>query len=166
MVREDPVLYKWLTHFGLLSMFPLLRRDGLILPYMVLYALFFLLFHATQGSKDSELGIRHSPAAFRYLTAVALLCSFVLHFVYLAVIPPKKYPFLFEAMMMILCFSQFSSVAIYSNWKQRSLSEDLTRSQKEKKLLWSVSCFEISYFLFSCITSDFGTFSWTLSRWP
>ncbi|KAK4756931.1 hypothetical protein SAY87_007058 [Trapa incisa] len=135
MAREEPFLYKWLILFGLLSMFPLLHRDGLTPPYMALFALFFLLFHTNQGSKDLGLGIGHSSAAFQYSTTVALLCSFVLHFVYLTAIPPEKYPYLFEAMMMILCFIQFSLLAIYCNWRQWKLSEDLTRSWKEKKLL-------------------------------
>lgn len=149
MAREEPFLYEWLTHFALLSMFPLLCRDGLILPYIVLYALFFLLFYAPQGSKDSPLGVGHSSTAFRYLTGAALLCSFSIHVIYLALAPTEKYPFLFEALMMILCFFQFSLLAIYSNWKQWRLSEDLARSRKEKKLLWPVSCcFDVYYLLF------------------
>lgn len=66
------------------------------------------------------------------LMALSLICSMSLHLVYLVVQPPKKYPFLFEALIMILCFSQFLIMVIHTNIKQWRL-ETPSRISKSRK---------------------------------
>lgn len=133
LALDDPSLYKWFTHYGLLSMFPLLCRDGLLLPYMTLNALYFLLYHVPRDKRDSE--VTGSSAAYPILSAFSVCCYFGLHLVYLIMHPPEKYPFLFEALIMIFCFFHFALVAIYTNKKQWTLSKHLMLSNKEKKLI-------------------------------
>ncbi|XP_047310581.1 probable dolichyl pyrophosphate Man9GlcNAc2 alpha-1,3-glucosyltransferase [Impatiens glandulifera] len=131
---EEPSIYKWLTHFGLLSMFPLTCRDELIVPYISLSALFFFLFYHSPPVKRNNTWLQNAP--FKSLVKAALVAiSIVLHIVYLAITPPKKYPFLFEAVIMLLCFSQFVFIAAYTNFKQWTFSTDSTQIDKEKKYL-------------------------------
>ncbi|XP_057462395.1 probable dolichyl pyrophosphate Man9GlcNAc2 alpha-1,3-glucosyltransferase [Actinidia eriantha] len=134
LAMEEPFLFKWMMHYALLSMFPLLCRDELILPYISLSALFILLYHAPGGRKETS--DRCLPANLKsFMIGFLVLCSLILHVVYLAVRPPEKYPYLFEAMIMLLCFSQFVFVAGYTNIKQWKLSKDSTLENKEKKYL-------------------------------
>lgn len=130
---EEPFLFSWLNHFALLSMFPLLCRDNLILPYMVLYALFILLFYAPCGRQD--MIATRSPRVKSLVTKFLVLCSLILHIIYLTMSPPEKYPFLFEAIIMLLCFSQFLLLTVYTNLKQWKLSNSATLMDKEKKLI-------------------------------
>ena len=133
LAMEEPFLFKWMMHFALLSMFPLLCRDELILPYISLCILFFLLYHAPCGRRDTREA--QSPAILKsFIIAFLVLCSLILHIVYLALRPPKKYPFLFEAIIMLLCFSQFVLLAGYTNIKQWKLS-DSKLENKEKKYM-------------------------------
>ncbi|KAH7514846.1 hypothetical protein FEM48_Zijuj11G0133700 [Ziziphus jujuba var. spinosa] len=127
---EEPFLLKWMMLYALFSMFPLLYRDKLILPYIALSALFLLLFHARNRSQDE----RETKPLKTYVTTFFLLCAFILHVVYLNMQAPHRYPFLFEALIMLLSFSQFVILVIYSNAKQWMLKRE-TLVVKEKKLL-------------------------------
>lgn len=134
MALDEPLLFQWLMNYALFSMFPLLRRDQLIIPYVALYALFALIYNSPLRKQDSSYRGYVSGWKASVMTLL-LLCSLLLHLIYLTLRPPKKYPFLFEAMIMLLCFSQFVFLAIYSNMKQWTLSNSFAWIEKKKKVL-------------------------------
>ncbi|XP_041011654.1 probable dolichyl pyrophosphate Man9GlcNAc2 alpha-1,3-glucosyltransferase [Juglans microcarpa x Juglans regia] len=131
LALEEPFLLKWITLHALFSMFPLLRRDGLILPYIALSILFTLIYHAPSGRRQDR---KETPSFNSFVTTIIVLCSVVLHIVYLTMQPPRRYPFLFEAVIMLLCFSQFMVLCFYTNAKQWMLKRSVFMD-KEKKLL-------------------------------
>ncbi|EOY04209.1 hypothetical protein QUC31_017368 [Theobroma cacao] len=150
LALEEPRSLLWLTHFAMFSMFPLLQRDKLVLAYMALYALFVLLYFAPGGPGgrcNSSKTLDHKQKAkkgTKFVSSVAFhplvmgflcLCSLILHVIYLTMRPPKKYPFLFEAVIMLLCFSQFIIFTFYFNSKQWMLLKHLTSKDKQKKLI-------------------------------
>ena len=128
---EEPFLHDWMTLYALFSMFPLLVRDKLVLPYIALLALFSLLNHAMPSRSQ---GTTETNWLRSFVTAFFLLCAFILHIVYLIVPAPVRYPFLFEALIMLLCFSQFVSLAVYTNAKQWMLLKLPIMVDKEKVL--------------------------------
>ncbi|KAJ0868981.1 putative dolichyl-P-Glc:Man(9)GlcNAc(2)-PP-dolichol alpha-1,3-glucosyltransferase [Helianthus annuus] len=130
---EEPFIFQWFTHFALLSMFPLLCRDKLLLPYIALYGIFIFIYYTPNGKPDTPNPPRSWSRVTSFYVVFLLFVSFVLHVIYLTVDPPKKYPFLFEAIIMLLCFSQFVLVAVYTNWKQWILSRK-SPVGSEKKL--------------------------------
>ncbi|EYU44642.1 hypothetical protein ABFS82_08G071900 [Erythranthe guttata] len=129
---EEPFVFQWLIYYALLSMFPLLRRDDLVLPYAALYALFVLLYYAPRGRKDDA---KKTLSFYSILQVVAFACSLFLHIIYLNITPPDKYPFLFEAVIMIFCFSQFVLISIYLNTRQWALTKNSSRPDTKKKRL-------------------------------
>lgn len=134
LALEEPFHFRWLTHYALLSMFPLMCRDKLILPYMALFALFYLLYYAPGGREDTRK--MQSPSSLRsFMLSFLVLCSLFLHLVYITLHPPDKYPFLFEAVIMLLCFSQFILLTVYTNAKQWMLLKHSTLMDKDKKLV-------------------------------
>ncbi|KAL5713869.1 dolichyl-P-Glc:Man9GlcNAc2-PP-dolichol alpha-1,3-glucosyltransferase [Ranunculus cassubicifolius] len=132
LALEEPRLYKWFTYFALLSMFPLLCRDKLIVPYIALHILFVLVFHSPYVKRGERKEDKLNGLEVVAM-AVVLLISLVLHVVYLTMKPPERYPYLFEAMIMTVCFSQFIYVAIYTNIKQCKI-EGSTGKDNEKKV--------------------------------
>ncbi|CAI9772736.1 unnamed protein product [Fraxinus pennsylvanica] len=127
---EEPFIFRWLIYYALLSMFPLLRRDDLILPYIALYGLFVLLYYAPGRRTDT----RETNFFGFILQSLLLTSSLILHIIYMTVTPPEKYPFLFEAMIMLFSFSQFLLISIYSNSKQWALSKHDQVDIKKKSL--------------------------------
>ncbi|XP_004516676.1 probable dolichyl pyrophosphate Man9GlcNAc2 alpha-1,3-glucosyltransferase [Cicer arietinum] len=134
LAMEEPFIFRWFMQFAMLSMFPLMVRDGLIIPYFALFALFFLVLNAPGQQK-----VRDNNFLSNYLGSTSmhliLCCSLILHIVYLTMQPPKKYPFLFEAMIMNLCFSQFVIVTLGYNIKQWMLNKPEKLEEIEKKLI-------------------------------
>ncbi|CAN0926058.1 Probable dolichyl pyrophosphate Man9GlcNAc2 alpha-1,3-glucosyltransferase [Linum grandiflorum] len=125
LAMELPDEFKILLHYALFSMFPLVCRDNLILPYIALSALCIFLYSAPDGRRSATLSLVAVISNFLYL------CSLVLHVVYLTVHPPERYPFLFEALIMLLCFSHFVLFALHTNTKQWMLQS----SDRRKKQL-------------------------------
>ncbi|KAL9261981.1 putative dolichyl pyrophosphate Man9GlcNAc2 alpha-1,3-glucosyltransferase [Drosera capensis] len=134
LALEEPLLFAWLTHFGMLSMFPLLCRDKLKLAYIALSTLFALIYYAPcwQQHLNTKQGL---PILKPPLQIALFLTSLVLHAIYVVMLPPRRYPFLFEAMIMMLCFSQFAFIAVYSNVKQWMLSDNARLADEGKKKL-------------------------------
>lgn len=136
LAMEEPFIFKWFMKFAMLSMFPLICRDGLIVPYFALLTLFILVLNTPGRRRVKE----DNNYVYNYLgtTTIRLIlfCSLILHMVYLTMQAPKKYPFLFEAMIMNLCFSQFVIVTIGCNMKQWMLNKNVKLDETEKKHIW------------------------------
>ncbi|KAI3982639.1 hypothetical protein MKX01_031378 [Papaver californicum] len=131
LALEEPLLFRWLTYFALLSMFPLLCRDHLILPYVALLILFVLIYYIPGIRPTTKPG--SSPTGLKKLVMIlVLLCSFFLHIVYVTLWPRQKYPFLFEAVIMLLSCSHFVIIAVYSNLKQWMLESSIWMEKGKK----------------------------------
>ena len=127
LATEEPFLLKWMTLYALFSMFPLLYRDKLILPYFTLSALFLFLYYAPRRRQAAT----ETKPLKSYVRTFFILCALILHVVYLTMKAPHKYPFLFEALIMLLSFSQFVILVIYSNVQQWRL-KPATMVDKQK----------------------------------
>ncbi|XP_050941621.1 probable dolichyl pyrophosphate Man9GlcNAc2 alpha-1,3-glucosyltransferase isoform X3 [Cucumis melo] len=128
LALDEPSLFIHFLHYALLSMFPLVVRDKLVQAYLAIYALTFLIINALNNGKQKR-GVFHSAGV---LFGCCLFCSLILHVVYLVVRPPERYPFLFEAIIMLLCFSQFIFLLIFFNVKQWTLSKAVPQMHKQK----------------------------------
>ncbi|KAG6581176.1 putative dolichyl pyrophosphate Man9GlcNAc2 alpha-1,3-glucosyltransferase, partial [Cucurbita argyrosperma subsp. sororia] len=128
LALDEPSLFIHFLHYALLSMFPLIVRDKLVQAYLAIYALTFLIINASNKGQRKGRAFQSARVLFGFF----LFCSLVLHVVYLVVRPPERYPFLFEAVIMLLCFSQFTFLAVFSNIKQWTLSKDVQPMDKQK----------------------------------
>ncbi|KAJ0234527.1 dolichyl pyrophosphate Man9GlcNAc2 alpha-1,3-glucosyltransferase [Hirschfeldia incana] len=139
LALKIPDHFNHLTYYALFSMFPLLYRDKLLLPYLTLHLLFTLIYHSPgthitlpKTKASSSFSFTSFPG-YVFLLRTHFFISVILHVVYLTIQPPQKYPFLFEALIMILCFSYFVMFAIYTNYTQWNLSSHVRSADKEKK---------------------------------
>lgn len=136
LALKIPDHFNHLTYYALFSMFPLLCRDNLLLPYLTLHLLFTLIYHSQlPKTKASSFSFTSFPG-YVFLLRTHFFISLVLHVVYLTIQPPQKYPFLFEALIMILCFSYFVMFAFYINYTQWNFSSRFRSADKEKKQIW------------------------------
>ncbi|XP_022148195.1 probable dolichyl pyrophosphate Man9GlcNAc2 alpha-1,3-glucosyltransferase isoform X2 [Momordica charantia] len=128
LALDEPSLFRHFLHYALLSMFPLVVRDKLVQAYLSIYALTFLIINASNQGRQKMGAFLSGGVLFGCL----LFCSLVLHIVYLVVRPPERYPFIFEAVIMLLCFSQFMFIAVFTNIKQWTLSKAVPQMDKQK----------------------------------
>eukprot|EP01018_Ginkgo_biloba_P004856 Gb_05340 [translate_table: standard] len=139
LALEEPLFFKWLVVYSMLSMYPLLRRDGLTLCYIALLSLFILIYYTPakdkkDSNKDNEM-VQRFPRLWELLRPFCGLFLLVIHVLYLLVKPPQKYPFIFEALITAFAFSQFSILAIYTNFRQWRLPADGTWASIDKEKL-------------------------------
>jgi alpha-1,3-glucosyltransferase len=122
LALNEPQVLQYIVPIAVMSMLPLLRRDGLIIPYFALLSLFFLLpahpVYGPQGKPDKQKGGIVKSSALNLLPFCSISGAVVLHFIYLFLHPPARYPFLFEALITVYCFVHFLALAIYTNWRQ------------------------------------------------
>ncbi|CAM6100947.1 unnamed protein product [Calypogeia fissa] len=131
LALEEPQVLQWLVPYSMFSMLPLLRRDDLLIPYLALMWLFFLIPRPpTQSQKISGASARPEVSNLRFFLSFSVLGASVLHLMYFILQAPKRYPFLFEAFIMSYSFAHFVPLALYTNWKQWTISVDVATKQK------------------------------------
>jgi alpha-1,3-glucosyltransferase len=122
LALNEPQVLQYIVPIAVMSMLPLLRRDGLIIPYFALLSLFFLLpahpVYGPQGKPNKQKGGIVKSSALNLLPFCSISGAVVLHLIYLFLHPPARYPFLFEALITVYCFAHFLALAIYTNWRQ------------------------------------------------
>ncbi|CAA7055600.1 unnamed protein product [Microthlaspi erraticum] len=137
LALKIPNHFNHLTYYALFSMFPLLWRDKLLIPYLALSFLFTVIYHSPGNHITMQKPKASSSSSFTNFPGYVFLCrthffiSLVLHVLYLTIQPPRKYPFLFEALIMILCFSYFVMFALYTNYTQWTLSSSADKEKKQ-----------------------------------
>jgi alpha-1,3-glucosyltransferase len=112
-------------------MYPLICRDQLLLQYIAIFGLFFLIYYSPGATYGKEVKFSSGTKA---VLSLPLLCSILLHIVYLQIEPPQRYPFLFDALIMFICFSQFVILGLYTNYKQWMLDSQPRQVGRKKEL--------------------------------
>ena len=101
LAHRQPALFGWFATVACFSLYPLLKRDGLSLPYAVLQLAFLVLSLALSPSRvpPSRASAAPSPASalplppYAGAVMVASLCGMLLlHFLEASLPPPARYP--------------------------------------------------------------------------
>lgn len=149
LAAHETELALWLPAVATFSMWPLLSKDGLAPAYvacLLLWAAFALLIHsqrrkqhehATGGDQQSPSGQEGSHAGlssgrhagdqrtvcrqiFRWGVGVSVGVAAVVHAAQVAVQPPKRLLFLYDALITVLSFVHLAAAALWLNWRQWS----------------------------------------------
>ena len=119
LAGKQPGVVTWLNLVGTLSMFPLLKKDGLAQAYVATGALFWAVMQVARGSGASNAAnkgnMRPRPAV-RVLVSVSAALACALHVTAAALAPPAQYPFLFDAAFVTYSFVHL--VALFA-WLHR-----------------------------------------------
>ncbi len=130
MLAPDlPVLASWLPAVAAFSMYPLLKKDNLSLAYvglLLFWAAFTLPERAAPKERSRRPGRRNNledliadvlPVLFRIFVGLAL----GIHAAAAVLNPPKRLPYMFDALITVLSFLQFAGAAMHIQlllWKQ------------------------------------------------
>ena len=130
LAPDLPVLASWLPAVAAFSMYPLLERDGLSLAYvglLLFWAAFTLPERAAAKERTKGGGGRRDclenliadilPVLLRTSVCLALC----VHAAAVFLNPPKRLPFIFDALITVLSFLHFAGAAVHIQlllWRQ------------------------------------------------
>lgn len=115
LVLHDPGFCQWLELVGCFTMFPLLRRDGLVVPYAALCLLYALIMdeigrQTDANSNSSDALWPLSPPWLRHpvprgmlqgIRRVSYAAMLALHVAEACIAPPQRYPDLYPALFAL-----------------------------------------------------------------
>ena len=134
LADEQPALVVWLNLVGTLSMFPLLRKDGLSLAYIAAGALFWAVMQLATGG-----GAPSSPRAPPQMAPLALASGALaatLHAAAAVFPPPARYPFLHDAAFMTYAFVHLAALFAFLHREQyleyKAAGPAVARARKAK----------------------------------
>ena len=127
MAAWEPELALWGPVVGAFSMFPLLERDGLALPYAALLMLHGalatgLLQHRVRRPSDplySPLLARVALQHRRLLVWGGVAAAGACHVVRVCLPPPPRLPWLWDRACVSLAYAFIADAQVYLLWRQR-----------------------------------------------
>ena len=150
LALDQPIIATWLPFWSTLSMFPLLKKDGLSTAYLACLLLWLaiapppltLSLAATvqkrrqheaikwQKSLGERLKALSWQSLLHYGSMLLLLPAAVTHAAQFIVAPPAKYLHLYDAAFVTLSFVHILAVAVYLNVVQWSSIQASTSNLK------------------------------------
>ena len=137
---EEPVVAAWLPMWATISMYPLLKKDGLTTAYVACLLLWFAVtsgidYTATKAhaNSSSEHLSTHNAGAtqggtqgkamsamkwLHYLSLLSVLPAGCIHVAQIAVKPPMRLLHLYDAAFVTLAFIHVAAVFVYMNGRQ------------------------------------------------
>ena len=133
VVLEEPKVIVLFIATATFSMYPLLSRDGLVVPYVVTLLTFVFFawniapvapFEQSRGGGGGGGGGGTTTVVelssgpwFQMYAMCSVMCMLVLHALPLLVAPPARYPDLFVLLLCAYCCAQFLLAWAYSTWR-------------------------------------------------
>ena len=129
--KEEPMMIAWFQILGTFSMFPLLLRDGLTVPYIALIVIYVLVAHMSYKSSievPAAVTVTGTISTRRKLpggqsllwlhvkkciVALSILGMILLHIGYLFITPPVRLPDLFPALFALYSSCNLLFLYIY-----------------------------------------------------
>jgi len=133
LILEEPRVVAMFIATATFSMYPLLVRDGLVVPYVVTLFTFIGVawnvapvapFEKRRGvalsghliSQGSNFKTASGPLFVLYVRG-SIICMALLHFLPVVIDPPSRYPDLFVLLLCAYCCAQFLLAWGYATWK-------------------------------------------------
>ncbi|KAG0222465.1 Glucosyltransferase-like protein, partial [Actinomortierella wolfii] len=111
LVLDEPAVAPWFVTLACFSMYPLLKREGLVTVYFAVVGLWVWM--------TASLWTRQLPRTAKWLAVVAHVGLVGVHLAELFVPTPlARYPDLYAVLNAVLSAGGFSLYWVYFNWRQ------------------------------------------------
>jgi len=112
----------WMSCIAAFSMFPLLKKDGLVIAYVAVIlcyiAVIDMVVSTINDNNTVKNSISKSRMILRRLQGVSVLGCVCIHVLEAVVLPPAKYPYLWDAVIMAWSGIHFGLLFVYLYWQQ------------------------------------------------
>ncbi|KND00681.1 dolichyl-P-Glc:Man(9)GlcNAc(2)-PP-dolichol alpha-1,3-glucosyltransferase [Spizellomyces punctatus DAOM BR117] len=123
LLLDEPLWSVWFNNVAMFSMFPLLKRDQLVLPYVLLLLLWnwFASFSIRQASKNAKI-----------VVLLSYMPILLVHTLEATVPPPAKFPDIYTMASVGISTGLFLVFLVYFNYRQFTLSDSSIPSINNK----------------------------------
>ncbi|CEO98031.1 Alpha-1,3-glucosyltransferase [Plasmodiophora brassicae] len=125
---HDPVLSAWFSRAALFSVYPLLRKDGLTMPYVACFVI-GELFAALLPVGDKS---RRRQTWMLWGSRLSLLGAALIHAAFMVVTVPPKYPDLFDVVVAAYSFGHFALFWVILLYDQHCLVREQASHYKSE----------------------------------
>ncbi|KAI9259412.1 glycosyl transferase [Phascolomyces articulosus] len=109
MLYDEPEAAKIFMNVAMFSMFPLLKREGLVIPYFGITLLWNWLFGSTSFSSSTMINI---------IKQMIYASIFIWHVTECWIVPPNHWPDLYTVVNAIISCGYFSCLFLYFTYRQ------------------------------------------------
>ncbi|KAI8323906.1 glucosyltransferase required for N-linked glycosylation pathway [Martensiomyces pterosporus] len=127
LICDEPWAVDWFVQVALFSMYPLLFRDGLQIPYWVMAIGWSLVRGCPGCPADSRI-----PFAALVLQWLSTLVMVTIHAAHAFVPPPASMPDLYVVLNVVFSCTMFVLFLVYFNYRQLSLFRTAAAPTKQK----------------------------------
>ncbi|KAJ2029405.1 Glucosyltransferase-like protein [Coemansia sp. S610] len=128
LIHEEPWAVNWFVQVALFSMYPLLFKDGLQIPYWVMAVGWSMLRSCPACPAD-----KRTPLAVLNAQWVSTLVMVAIHVANMYVPPPPSLPDLYVVLNVVFSCTMFVLFFAYFNYRQLTLSLVRVRTTRSKK---------------------------------
>ena len=123
LAPDLPLLAAWMPAMAAFSMFPLLKKDLLVLAYIGALLAWASVAWPPTGAAGSSPQKDWRRRATAVLVAGSCTTAAVLNAVAAFASPPARLPYLFDALITAFCFVHFLCAAVYVQWRTWTCAE-------------------------------------------
>ncbi|KAJ3160886.1 Glucosyltransferase-like protein [Geranomyces michiganensis] len=109
LILDDTFMAAFFNSVALYSMLPLLIKDDLLLPYVLLGALWLAV---------TAFSWSHASTLLKFLASASYTVIAALHILQATVPPPARYPDLYTMANVLVCTGLFVLLLLYFNYRQ------------------------------------------------
>lgn len=132
---EEPFMVKWFFIVSLISMLPLMIKDGLTIPLLALTVFLYVILHYIQNNSSSHSKPKVKSPFWIWMIRSYYLSLAGLSFltvVSLTLIPPPRLPDLFPVLLSIYSCGHFCFFSLYFHYCQFTLKYNRQATVKVK----------------------------------
>ncbi|GBB87903.1 hypothetical protein RclHR1_01440018 [Rhizophagus clarus] len=125
LILDESFWSSWFNNIALFSMFPLLKKDRLILSYFIVWFMWNWMGSFVQ--QDVK------PIVLRYISWASYIVMGVIHFFDFNIAPPKIYPDLYIVLNVTFSAGIYLLMLFYFNYRQITLPYNLDEKKGKRK---------------------------------
>ncbi|KAF0512370.1 ALG6, ALG8 glycosyltransferase [Gigaspora margarita] len=110
LILDDVFWCSWFINVAIFSMFPLLKKDKLILSYFIVWLMWNWI--GSFIKKDTK------PIILKYLSWLSYFVMALIHILEFNIPPPKRYPDIYVVLNVIFSAVMFTIFLFYFNYQQ------------------------------------------------
>ncbi|XP_076307204.1 ALG6 alpha-1,3-glucosyltransferase garnysstan isoform X2 [Tachypleus tridentatus] len=131
LIHEHPLVTTWFLTVSTFSLFPLLLKDGLVIPFFCLLVLYLVIVFKAYGHMSLGFQEGWKQIVKTLMFVFSIIGCGILTVIHLALAPPSRYPDLHPVLNCLYSFSHYLVFTVYFHKLQFCATDELLTSKEQ-----------------------------------